>query len=114
MTTKTCGEIQELRFDPDLRTCIMETPRGTIRRNRRHVKVASSAPSSAFRSPTTADLTDTFLDNLNNSPSMEVENPNCDQASEPIMLQNGILLTVTRSGRTIVKLDRYDDFVSWK
>ena len=77
-------------FDPDLRTCIMETPRGTIRRNRRHIKVASSAPTSAFRSPTTADLTDTFLDNPNNSPPMVVENPNCDQARESIMPQTGI------------------------
>ena len=80
-------------FYPDLRT-----PRGTIRRNRRHVKVASSAPTSAFRSPTTADLTDIFLDNSNKSPPMVVENPNCDQASEPIMPQSGIQPTVTRLG----------------
>ena len=101
-------------FDPDLRTCIMETPCGTIRRNRRHVKGASSAPTSTLRSPTTADLTDTFVDNPNNSPPMVVENPNCNQASEPIMPQTGIQPTVTRSGRTIVKTARYDDFVSWK
>ena len=92
----------------------METPRGTIRWNRRHVKVASSAPTSALRSPATADLTDTFLDNPNNNPPMVVENPNCDQASEPIMPQTGVQPTVTRSGRTIVKPARYDDFVSWK
>ena len=92
----------------------METTHGTIRRYRRHVKVASSGPTSAFRSPTTADLTDTFLDNLNNSPSMVVENPNSGQAIELIMPQTGIQPMVTKPGRTIVKPARYDDFVSWK
>ena len=77
------------------------------------MKVASSPPTSAFRSPTTADLIDTFLDNPNNSPPMVVENPNCHQASKPMVPQTGIQLTITRSGRTIVKPARSDDFVSF-
>ena len=60
--------------------------------------VASSAPTSALRSPTTADLTDTFLDNPNKRPLMVVENPNCDHANESITPQSGIQPTVTRSG----------------
>ncbi|XP_062574010.1 uncharacterized protein K02A2.6-like [Saccostrea cucullata] len=96
-------------FDPDQRTCVIETPRGNIRRNRRHVKFTSSKPQNLK----TVDIpvTDTLFENFDNDSFRAVENPN--QANEPKTLQSGsgTPTTVTRSGRTVVKPSRFNDFI---
>lgn len=99
------------RFDPDRRTCIIETPLVTVRRNWRHVKLATSKSTRNPCVPNTADPTNTLLENFNIGPPVEANVKKPLKPSEPITPQPRKPTTVTRSGRTIIRPARYGDFV---
>ena len=91
--------------DHERRSCIIETPHGTIRRNRRHIQKMKSEITNPDN-PTVTMQQETEETELPNNIQFEVPN---SVANSPT--QDNTTTMRTRSGREVVKPARFKDFV---